>query len=418
VSGPWKHEWKSVTNIWPSSSSHHLVVEKEEADAHVAMLVKHCEQLSKRVEQLKTLLADAQGVAKAWMDLATKKETGTDKYNAAAYNAALKEVALAGKIAQQNAKEMIAQLEAEGVVVGSSASHAFDGAKYSAVILDEVAHYDAHGIEIEAPTWPMPYAPKEAPSALPRWVPDAETLAAATSTQAPEVSEPSWMPGKIPYAKFTGKMVQVAAGKSFFQYDPAAKKLRAFILTHNYDKTGDAVVCSGVSEKTAEIAHEALELIAVKHLSAFSFQTVAERFLKWCKGAGLKVELAASGVTSVALWEKEAPKPKTKSAIIEDSIPDYVKWQESVVVGGTKVTYDEGPEPPKHGTWIHYDAFFGTLTLHAEDSTGVCFEHWTTQCPNKNTAEHAAQKFKYLLDEHGKHEAVVLFKEWWHKLIA
>jgi hypothetical protein len=115
----------------------------------------------------------------------------------------------------------------------------------------------------------------------------------------------------------------------------------------------------------------------------------------------------------------EAPeKAKSKSAIIESSLADYVKWHEETEAaqhehGLTTMIYDEEADPPKAGTWIHYDAFFGTLTLHAEDSTGVCFEHWTTQCLNKNTAEHAAQKFKYMLDEYSKYEAVEVFKEWW-----
>jgi len=402
VSGAWKHEWKTASNIHPSSSKPYVVVDKAEADAYVAMLTKHCEQLSKRVEQLKTLLADAQGVAKAWMNLATKKETGTDKYyNAADYNAALKEAALAGKIAQQNVKEMIAQLEVEGVVLGSEpASHA-----------------------------------------LPRWVPDGEVLAATKAAEGEvgqtavfantthEVAQSEKPHDMIPYAKFTGSMVQVAAGKSFCQYDPEAKKLRVFLLINPHQGVGDAVVCGGiVDEQHAKIAHEALEFIAQGCVSGkYSKNQVAGKFVKWCEHACLDVVLYACSVPSAAMWNGmlvEAPeKAKSKSAIIENSLADYVKWHEKVEAaqhkhGLTTMIYDEGADSPKAGTWIHYDAFFGTLTLHAEDSDGVCFEHWATQCPNKNKAEHAAQQFKYLLDEHGKHEAVKLLKDWWYKLVV
>lgn len=428
MSGPWKHKWKTASNIHPSSSKPYVVVDKAEADAHVTMLVQHCEQMSKRVAELKKMLKDAQAIAKAWMNLATQAKVANAAHDVALYNASLKQAALATKAAHKNMNELVAQLEAEGVVVGSEpASHAFDGAKYSAVILDEVAHHDVHGIEIEAPTWPMPYAPKEA---LPRWVPDAETLEAASGGPWGVVSPAAVLevatgvkPRKhdskkqdlIPYAKFIGNMAKVAAGKSFCQYDPEAKKLRVFVLISADHQTGDLVVCAGVSgEQQAKAAHEALESIA----QACDIHVVAGKFVEWCdKAAWLNVTLQAYNQSALSLWNGtlvEAPaKSKSKSAIIESSFADYVKRQEGVVTGGTKVTYDEGPEPPKHGTWIHYDSSSDTLTLHAEDHNGVCFEHWTTQCPNKTRAEEAANKFKQLLGVYGKHGAVHMFKHWW-----
>jgi hypothetical protein len=126
---------------------------------------------------------------------------------------------------------------------------------------------------------------------------------------------------------------------------------------------------------------------------------------------------AEGGVVQTTVFAHEVThgeKPSGQTA----ALADYVKWHEETEAaqhehGLTTMIYDEEADPPKAGTWIHYDAFFGTLTLHAEDSDGVCFEHWTTQCLNKNTAEHAAQKFKYLLDEYSKYEAVEVFKEWW-----
>lgn len=431
MSGPWKHEWKSVTNIWPSSTQNHLVVDKSEADAHVAMLVNHCEYLTNRIAELKKMLADSQAMAKEWMNLATQVKVSEMQSQAKLYNTSLKQASLAMKEAHQNMNDLVAQLEAEGVVVFSEpASHALDGVKYYDAFFDEHGLEVGPTIEIEAPTWPMPYAPKEA---LPRWVPDAETLEAASGGPWGVVSPAAVLevatgvkPRKhdskkqdlIPYAKFIGNMAKVAAGKSFCQYDPEAKKLRVFVLISADYQTGDLVVCAGVSgEQQAKAAHEALESIAQACcLEVGGASKIASKFVEWCnKVTWLSVTLHACNVPSSAPWSGslvEAP-AKAKPAIAESSLADYVKWQEGVVTGGTKVTYDEGSEPPKHGTWIHYDAFFGTLTLHAEDSAGYCFEHWTTQCPNKTRAAEAAEKFKQLLDEYNKHDAVVLFKKWW-----
>lgn len=452
MSGPWEHEWKTTSKLWPSSKSDHLVVDKEEADAHVAMLVKHCEQLAKRVEQLKQMLKDAQSVAKAWMDLATKKQTNKIQHDAAAYNSSLKHAMLAAKEAHHNIDELMAQLEAEGVVKAGS----FSGQSVSLTHLDEfgelkkehsevtfgsqpashaldAAKHGKPGIVIGAPAWPMPYAAKEA---MPRWVPDGDVLAATkaaagevvqTTVIAHEVTHGEKPHCMIPYAKFFGNMAKVAGGKSFCQYDPAAAKLRVFLLINPHLGIGDLVVCAGiVGEQHAKIAHKALEFIAQGCvIGVYGKIQVAGKFVKWCENACLDVVLYACGVPSEAPWNGtlvEAPaktKAKIKSTIVESSLADYVKWHAKMEAaqhanGLTTMIYDEEADPPKAGTWIHYDAFFSTLTLHAEDSAGKVLDHWTIPCPNKTRAAEAAEKFKELLDAHDKETAVTILKDWWY----